>query len=205
MQDVIINFCRSAYGKQIMTGEPPERVGNGMPMAEVAPAGLYPCDPGGANDYVYIYASRHAGSPQWDRLLRSIGHEDLIDDPRFATPESRFNYRTEIDDLITAWTRQRSKFEAMEILGSAGVPAGAVLSTAELIADDYLQKRGMFASIDHPIRGEMVIPGFPIKMSASDVPVHAAPLLGQHTDAIYSEMLGMSAEEIAHLRSIGAI
>jgi crotonobetainyl-CoA:carnitine CoA-transferase CaiB-like acyl-CoA transferase len=85
------------------------------------------------------------------------------------------------------------------------VPAGAVLSTAELIADDYLQKRGMFASIDHPIRGEMVIPGFPIKMSASDVPVHAAPLLGQHTDAIYSEMLGMSAEEIAHLRSIGAI
>lgn len=205
MQDVIINFCRSAYGKQIMTGEPTERVGNGMPMAKVAPAGLYPCAPGGTNDYVYIYASRHGGSPQWIRLLKTIGHRDLIDDPRFATPESRYEYRHEIDELITAWTSQRSKFEAMELLGNAGVPAGAVQTTAELIQDPYLRQHGMFAQIDHPERGEMIIPGFPIKMSASDVKVESAPLLGEHTDAIFTEMLGMTTDELRKLRSEGVI
>lgn len=64
MQDVIINFCRAAYGKQIVNGTPPERVGNGMSKAEATPAGLYRCQPGGANDYVHIYASRHNDSPQ---------------------------------------------------------------------------------------------------------------------------------------------
>ena len=205
MQDVIIGYCRSAYGKQIMTREPTERVGNGMAMAEVAPAGLYPCAPGGVNDYVYIYASRHAGSPQWVRLLKTIGHTDLIDDPRFATPESRYEYRHEIDELITAWTSKRSKVEAMELLGNAGVPAGAVQTTAELIHDPYLREHGMFAQIDHPERGEMIIPGFPVKMSASDVKVEAAPLLGEHTDAIFTEMLGMTADELTRLRSQGVI
>lgn len=205
MQDAIINFCRSAYGKQIITGEPTERVGNGMPMAEVAPAGLYPCSPGGANDYVYIYTSRHGNSPQWRYLLEAIGRSDLIDDPRFATPESRFTHREEVDALISEWTMQHDKIEAMEILGNAGVPAGAVMSSKELINDAFLQERGMFTLMEHPVRGSVLIPGFPIKMSESHVPIKASPLLGEHTDEILSDLLKMSQDEISALRKTGAI
>jgi len=205
MQDAIINFCRSAYGKQIITGEPTDRVGNGMPMAEVAPAGLYPCAPGGANDYVYIYASRHGDSPQWRYLLEAIGRDDLIDDPRFATPESRYIYRKEIDNFLSEWTKQHNKIEAMEILGKAGVPAGAVMSSKELINDTFLQERGMFTVMDHPVRGDILMPGFPIKMTESHVPMEASPILGQHTDEILTQVLNMSGEEISKLRESGAI
>jgi formyl-CoA transferase len=174
-------------------------------MAEVAPAGLYPCSPGGSNDYVYIYASRHAGSPQWRYLLETIGRADLIDDSRFATPESRYTNREEIDELIANWTMQHNKMEAMEILGKAGVPAGAVMSSKELINDTFLQERDMFTVMEHPVRGSVLMPGFPIKMSASHVPIKASPLLGEHTAEILSELLEMSDDEISALRATGAI
>lgn len=205
MQDVVINFCRSAYGKQLLTGQPAGRVGNRMPMAEVAPASLYPCHPGGPNDYIHIYASRHIGSLQWQRLLKVIGHEELKSDPRFATPESRFDYRQEIDEMIAAWTSQKTKFAAMEALGNAGVPAGAVLTTAELSADPYLHRRGTFVTVDHPHRGPIVMPGFSIKMSDSAVPVIPAPLLGQQNQEIYMDRLGMSKDELERLQQIGVI
>jgi formyl-CoA transferase len=205
MQDVVINFCRSAFGRHLIDGKPAERSGNDMPMAAVAPCGVYPCQPGGPNDYVFIYTSRWPGSPQWGRLLEVIGRTDVSEDPRFATPESRYEHREEVDAMISAWTRQRTKFEAMEEFGRADVPAGAVLTTAELLADPYLQKRGTFVTVEHPERGPILIPGFPLKMSASSVPILPAPLLGQHNEEIYGGMLGIPADEFARLRQAGVI
>ena len=205
MQDVMINFCRPAFGRQLVTGKPTERVGNDQPMAPVAPNGIYPCRPGGLNDYVFIYTSRWPGSTQWEQLLEVIGRTDMIGNPRFATPESRYEHRDEIDPMISAWTRQRTKFEAMEELGRAGVPAGAVLTTAELSQDPYLRKHGMFVTMEHPVRGPIVMPGFPLKMSASSVPIEPAPLLGQHNEQVYGGMLGISADELARLRQAGVI
>lgn len=119
MQDVMINFSRSAWVRQLLTGEETPRVGNEMPMAPVAPCGVYPCKPGGKNDYVFIYTSRWPGSPQWKRLLEVIGRTDLIGDERFATPESRYEHKEEVDEIISDWTRQHTKYEAMEILGKS--------------------------------------------------------------------------------------
>jgi formyl-CoA transferase len=200
MQDVVINFCRSAFGRHLIDGKPADRSGNDMPMAPVSPCGVYPCRPGGPNDYVFIYTSRWPGSPQWERLLRVIGRTDVSDDPRFATPESRYEHRDEVDAMISAWTRQRTKFEAMEEFGRADVPAGAVLTTAELLADPYLQKRGTFVTMEHPVRGPILMPGFPLKMSASSVPILPAPLLGQHNEEVYTGMLGIPADELERLR-----
>ncbi len=205
MQDVVINISRSAWGRQLMTGEPAPRVGNNMPMAPVAPCGVYPCQPGGPNDYVYIYTSRWPGSPQWKRLLTVIGRSDVNGDPRFDTPDSRYIHRAEVDAMISAWTRQRTKVAAMEALGRADVPAGAVFTTTELSADPYLRKRGTIATMEHPVRGAVVMPGFPIKMSASDVPILPAPLLGQHNDEVYGGLLGLSADEIGALQKTGVI
>ena len=88
----------------------------------------------------------------------------------------------------------------METLQGAGVPAGAVLDTQELIEDPHLRKRGMFATVEHPTRGKLTVPGWPVKMSDSQVPVKCAPLLGEHTEEVLSEWLGLSAEEIQDYR-----
>jgi formyl-CoA transferase len=74
-------------------------------------------------------------------------------------------------------------------LQRAGVPAGAVLDTEELSGDPHLRSRGMFATIDHPKRGKITIPAFPVKMSASHVPVRTSPLLGQHTQEVLADWL----------------
>ena len=205
MQDVVINYCRPTYGRQLTDGEPAGRGGNEMPMAPVSPCGAYPCSPGGPNDYVFIYTSRWPGSQQWERLLEIIGRTDALDEPRFRTPESRYQHREEVDAMISGWTRTRTKLEAMEELGRADVPAGAVLSTVELAADPYLRERGMFVTVDHPVRGPVVMPGFPLKMSASSVPILTAPLLGQHNDEVYRGMLGISAAELERLRKSGVV
>lgn len=205
MQDVMINFNRSAWARQLMTGEEAPRVGNEMPMAPVAPCNVYPCKPGGKNDYVFIYTSRWPGSPQWRKLLEVIGRTDLADDPRFATPESRYEHRREIDEIISAWTREHTKREAMELLGSAGVPAGAVFSTLDLTNDEYLRKRGTIVTIRHPVRGELTFPGNSIRLSASFVPIEPAPLLGQHNEEIFRDMLGLDDRELEALRREGVI
>jgi formyl-CoA transferase len=205
MQDVMINYCRPTYGRQLTNGEPAARGGNEMPMAPVSPCGAYTCSPGGPNDYVFIYTSRWPGSQQWQHLLEIIGRSDAADDPRFATPEARFEHRAEVDAMISEWTRTKTKFEAMEELGRADVPAGAVLTTVELAADPYLKERGMFVTVEHPVRGPVPMPGFPLKMSASSVPILPAPLLGQHNEEVYGTLLGLPAEELERLRERGVI
>jgi formyl-CoA transferase len=85
------------------------------------------------------------------------------------------------------------------------VPVGAVLSTVELAADPYLKQRGMFVTVDHPVRGPILMPGFPIKMSASSVPILPAPLLGQHNEEVYGSLLGIPAEELERLSKTGVI
>jgi formyl-CoA transferase len=89
----------------------------------------------------------------------------------------------------------------MQILGDAGVPAGAVYDTMEITQDPALQKREMIVTVDHPKRGKFTLPGWPVKMSDSHVTVDRAPLLGEHSDEIYSEWLGFTASELADLKT----
>jgi formyl-CoA transferase len=205
MQDVVINFCRPSWGQYLKTGKPAKRVGNGMPLAPVAPCGAFRCKPGGPDDYIFIYTSRWPGSRQWEKLLEVIGRTDLLDDPRFATPETRYKNNTELEKIISAWTSQKTKYEAMEELGRAGVPAGAILTAADLSRDPYLRKRGMIVDVEHLQLGPMVMPGFPLQMSASKVPVKAAPLLGEHNEEVYVKLLGISIEELNRLQREGIV
>jgi len=195
MQEAVINFSRIAYGSQMLWGKAPERRGNRSVLGTSAPSDTYPCKGGGPDDYVFIYTSR-AANHQWQRLLRVMGRDDLLDDPRFATPPDRLAHIDDVDALITEWTLQRDKVDVMETLGHAGVPAGAVFDTNELINDPFLRKRGMFTTVTHPVRGEVTIPGWPVKMSDSHVPVVTSPLLGQHTEEILREWLGRVPAEV---------
>ncbi|MBV8715183.1 MAG: CoA transferase [Chloroflexi bacterium] len=200
MQDAVINFCRIAYSSQMMWGKPAPRVGNRGVMGTNAPSEAYQCKGGGPNDYCYIYTTR-AANHHWERLLRVIGRDDLIDDPRFKDNTDRWEHRDEVDEVLGPWVAQRSKREVMETLGRAGIPAGAVFDTDELINDPYLRERGMFATVDHPVRGPLTMPGWPVKMSDSCVPLASAPLLGQDNMDVYGQLLGYSPEEVRALRA----
>lgn len=204
MQDAVINFSRIAYAAQHLLKTAAPRVGNQSILGTSAPSECYRCKGNGPNDYCYIYTTR-AGSHHWERLLKAICREDLLGDPRFDTPESRWEHRSEIDSILSKWTEQHTKVEVMKILGEAGVPAGAVFDTNELIHDEHLRKRGIFTTVKHPVRGDFTMPGWPVKMSQSSVEVVAAPLLGQHNEEVYGQWFDYTKEEVQKLREEKAI
>lgn len=204
MQEVVANFCRVSFASNILHNRAAERNGNQSVLASTAPSGAYPCKGGGLNDYCFIYSTR-AGSRHWERILSMIGRDDLQADDRFATPEARYQNRDVIDEMISAWTRQHNKFEVMRICGENGVPAGPVLDTKDLQDDPDMRRRGMFVNVTHPVQGDFVMPGFPVKLSDSQVPVTCSPTLGAHTQEVYGDLLGRSAGEIEALRQQKAI
>ena len=164
MQEAMINYCRIAYAGQLQKGTPAIRGGNGSLLTPSAPNDVYRCKGGGPNDYCYIFVSR-TNQAHWERMLKTIGREDAIDDPRFASPVSRGECIDEINEMITEWTSQHDKTEVMELLGNAGVPAGAVFDTEELSNRESFEKRGIFGRVAHPVRGEGRMPGWPVTIS----------------------------------------
>ena len=204
MQDAMLHYIRVAFAVTDMSGRAAPRAGAKVMASGNAPSGLYPCAPGGANDYVYVYTSR-ANPAHWERLLRVIGREDLSGDPRFDTIPARLEHEAEVDALIAAWTRARDKHEAMRLLGGAGIPAGAVLDTAELNADADFERRGIMQTVQHPSNGAFKMPGWPVRFEGPPPQVTPAPLLGQHTDEVLGDWLGLDARQVAALRGEGVL
>jgi len=95
---------------------------------------------------------------------------------------------------------QHTKDEVMAKVAGAGVPCGAVFNTLELMHDPDLHARNIMNKIDHPQRGEVIVTGWPLKMSDSHVPVVSSPLLGADNEAIYGDWLGYSADEVRDMR-----
>ena len=123
MQDAMIHYMRTCFATMARTGKPARRNGAKSGGGNNAPSGLYPAKGGGPNDYVYLTTSR-ANPEHWSRLMKLIGREELIDDPRFATGDVRVKHEKELDAIIGEWTRQHDKREAMEKLIAVGVPSG---------------------------------------------------------------------------------
>jgi len=169
----------------------------------MAPSGIYPCKPGGPNDYVYLFTS-HANPEHWRRLLKVLEREDLLEDPRFATREARGRHEAEIDAMISEWTRRHDKHEAMRLVGAAGVPAGAVLDTGDLLAEPSFAERGIIQTMQHP-NGELRMPAFPVRFDGAPAPVKPSPLLGEHTAEVFGDWLGMSAGDVKGLRDEGVV
>jgi formyl-CoA transferase len=197
MRDAMLNYCRTPMSRQAASKEQLPRAGN--TIVGTAPGGLYKCAPGGLNDWAYVYASR-GNEEHWRRLVRAIGREDLLDDPRMKDGPTRAQYRDVVDAAITAWTSTRSKHEVTRIIAGAGVPCGAVLTTLELLNDPDLHARGMMQVIDHPVRGPVTVPSWPLRMSDSPVELKCAPIHGADSETIYGEWLGYTEAEVEDLR-----
>lgn len=200
MQDAVFNITRVGLREYYDKPGPTTRKGNAVNSG--GPAWLYPCAPGGSNDYVYVYPSN---DEMWETLLQTIGRSDLSGDERFKGRGGRSKHAALVDETISAWTRERTKYEVMDTLGAAGIPTGAVLDTAEMLTNPQLLAREMVVTIDHPERGPTQILGCPIKLSESPPIVEPAPLLGQHNAEVFAEIFGWTGEEIERLRSENVI
>ena len=204
MQDGQLQYIRGAFVQHARSGQPAMR--NGAKLLAgggMAPSGIYRCKPGGPNDYVYLFTSP-ANPEHWRRLLGVIGQEAMLDDPRFATREARARHEAEIDAMVTDWTWRHDKHEAMRLVGTAGVPAGAVLDTGDLLAEPSFAARGIIQTMQHP-NGELRMPAFPVLFDGAPAPVKSSPLLGEHTAQVFGDWLDISAADVEGLREEGVI
>jgi len=198
-QDVVVNLTRIHFREHYLGVTPVPRRGNRSPTA--VPSNTYRCPPFGPNDYVYI----HVANPEmWKAFVNVLGQPELAD-PRLADRAERLARRDEIEAIIERWTGTRTKHEVMALLGPAGVPCGAVLDSAEVMANEHLRGRGMIVDVEHPKRGRMAMPASPIRMSASSTDVTRAPLLGEHNAEVLGKVCGLGADELAALKADGVI
>jgi formyl-CoA transferase len=213
MQDGVLNLCRVKLRDQQRLDRthvleeypqyPNGQFGEAVPRAGNASGGGQPgwilkCKGWETDPNAYIYFITQA--PVWKDICQVIGREDWITDPRFATPKARLPHLMEIFDGIEAWTKTKSKFEAMEILNEYDIPCGPILSMKEIAEEPSLRKTGTVVEVDHPTRGKYLTVGNPIKLSDSPTEVKRSPLLGEHTDEIMKE-LGYSDAEIQSLHA----
>jgi len=200
MQDAMLHYIRIAFQAQAATGQAARRNGSRSATA-VAPAGIFPCAPGGPNDWVYVFARQ---PDHWRRLLKVLGREDLIGDPNYETPKARGERIAEVNAMVADWTRRRDKHEAMRTIGAAGVPAGAVLDTMELMNEPSFTERGILQTVEHS-SGPFKMPSWPVRFDGHPPRLAPAPLLGQHSAEVFGEWLGMSAGDLDAMRKEGVI
>ena len=194
-QDAVVNLVRIHFRDQYQTGRPVMRRGNRSPGA--SPSNMYRCRPFGPNDYVFIHC---ATLEMWKTFSKILGRPELGDDPTLADRLGRTARNDELDALVEAWTEKRTKHEAMEILGDAGIPCGAVLDSGEVLCDPSLVERGMIVELEHPQRGKYPMLGNPVRLSDSPTEVKRAPLLGEHNADVLGAWLGCSADELKALQ-----
>ena len=200
MQDSILHYIRNAFTYMERTdGRAAPRAADKTVGGGIPPIGVYPTKGGGPNDYVYIFTSP-TNPEHWTRLLKLMGREDLIGDPRFETGAARTANRSEVDELVANWTRKLDKHEAWALVSGASVPAGAVLDTREIADDKLFETRGIRQTMQHPSVGPYTMSGWPVRFGGKTLPVEPAPLLGQHSGEVLGEWLGLDAKAIAALK-----
>ena len=200
MQEAMAYYVRTrAYIGSAWGTKATPRTGNagGLP-----PVNIYPCKPFGPNDYIYLMP---VNQEHWDGLCAAIDRADLLIDERFKSTKARIENGAALYEEVAAFTRSRSKYEAMETIAGAGVPCSACLDTGELHRDEHLQERGFIHELELPVHGKVPMLGFAPRLSESKVPMTAPPRLGEHTDEVLAMELGMETAELASLREAGVI
>ena len=141
---------------------------------------------------------------QWYNLCRVIGQPDLMD--RLKHHTDRLEAHDEIDSLISAWTAGLDAREVMQKLQGEGIPAGVVQRSSDLLRDPQNQHRSFYRYLVHPVMGEVPYAGHQYKISNyENGPRGPAPMLGEHSFEVLSEVLKCSDEEIAAAYASGAI
>ncbi|NJO36704.1 MAG: formyl-CoA transferase [Rhizobiales bacterium] len=217
MQDGVLNLCRVKLRDQQRLAHGPlteypqyphGEFGEAVPRSGNASGGGQPgwivkCKGWETDPNAYTYVITQAAI--WPKICEVIGRPEWITDPGYAKPSARLDKLGQIFDTIEAWTKTKTKFEVMDILNPLDVPCGPILSMKEIAEEPSLRATGTVVEVDHPTRGKYLTVGNPIKLSDSPAEVRRSPLLGEHTEEIMSEVLGLSADEIEVFKMAGAV
>ncbi len=164
-----------------------------------APYNVYPCSDGWIA--IITVAPRH-----WPSLAEAMGRTELATDERFATPADRTRNVDALDAEIEAWTSKQSRDDVVQILRQAHVPAAAVRTVDEAVRDERQHARRSLQWVDDPDLGTVPLAYSPIRFHESPIyELDPPPAIGEHTDVILSDLLGMSPEQISALRSNGTV
>ena len=199
MQEAVYPTLAGSLEYHYRTGQVPPRTGNRQAGLNSAPYNVFPTSDG----YVAIHVVTEA---HWRNLLEAMGRADLLADPRFATNAARVAHMEETEALVAEWTQTLPKMEGFARAKACRVPCAPVRTPVEVMNDPHMHGRGMLERIDHPELGPIVVPTTPLRLHDTDpVPTLPAPRIGEHNDAIYGGWLGLSAAEIAGLKTAGII
>ena len=162
-----------------------------------APHGIYPCR--GDDEWVAIAVSTE---DEWDALCKVIGNPSWTRLPEFADPGSRYATQDSLDRHISSWTGHHTKHDVMSWLQEAGVPAGAVLTTEDLVNDPHLVERGYFweygSTMGDGPTSSYVGGGVKYEGSPTEATIRP-PAFGEHNSYVFGDLLGLSAAEIQEL------
>jgi benzylsuccinate CoA-transferase BbsF subunit len=183
----------------VMNGVAPER--NGNRDRWMAPHGIFRA----AGDERWI-ALAVRDDDEWRRFAAAIGAPELAGDARFATLAARKANEDALEDLVTAWTAARSPDETTALLQRVGIAAFPALSNRDICEDAHLRERGFFVELEHPEVGVRRHLGIPWRMSETPCAVERpAPCVGEATDYVLGEILGLDAATCDELRARGIV
>ena len=201
-QEAVASLLGPVLLERAVAGGISTPVGNASQEAPGAPHGVYPC----AGDDRWI-AITVFDDDDWRRFVGAIGDPEWARDPRYSTRAGRCAHAAELDRDVAAWTRTREAEAAMERLQAAGVAAGRVANAADLCArDPQLAARGHFVDVATPEGRTVRLDGPPFLLSETPAVVRGpGPLLGEHSDSVLAEVLGLGPDELAALHAEGVV
>lgn len=195
--DVQVACLANQAMNYLTTGNAPRRLGNAHP--NIVPYQDFPTADGNfiltvGNDGQFRKFAEVAGQPQW------------ADDPRFATNKQRVANRAELIPLIRQATVFKTTAQWVSELEKAGVPCGPINDLAQMFQDPQVLARGLAVHIPHPLAGNVPQVASPIRLSETPVQYRQAPpLLGEHTEAVLGDVLGLDAMAVHELRTAGVL
>ncbi len=199
MQEAVYPTLAASFDYYYRTGKIPPRTGNRQAGLNSAPYNVFPTRDG----HVAIHVVTEA---HFQNLLKAMGREDLLGDPRFATNAGRVAHLEETEALVAGWTKTLGKMEVFARTKEYRIPCAPVRDAAEVMNDPHMHERGMLERIDHPELGEIVVPTTPLRLHGTDrVETLPSPGIGQHNAEIYGGWLGLSPAEIGELKEAGVI
>ncbi|AHF70217.1 MULTISPECIES: CaiB/BaiF CoA transferase family protein [Pseudomonas] len=195
--DVQVACLANQAMNYLATGNAPRRLGNAHP--NIVPYQDFPTADG---DFILTVGN----DSQFRKFAEVAGQAQWADDPRFRTNTLRVANRAELIPLIRQVTVFRTTAQWVEVLEAAGVPCGPINDLAQVFADPQVQARGLAIEMPHALGGSVAQVASPIRLSETPVEYRRAPpLLGEHTQEVLQNILGLKAEEVLALREAGVL
>jgi benzylsuccinate CoA-transferase BbsF subunit len=194
-----IQFMAPVILDYVANGRIAERMGNRSPYA--CPHGAYRCLGEDRWCAIAVYTDE-----EWDSFCKVIGNPSWTEEPEFGTFVSRKENEEELDRLVEEWTSSRSAEEVMALMQTAGVPAGAMYNSEDLLErDPQLKHRRLFRELDHTEIGKHHAPRPTFLLSKMPCKLRPYPVLGEHNQYVFKDILGLSDAEINKLSAEGVI